>query len=131
MRAWLERFMYGRYGQDNLNRFLFVLALILSIVSLFTRLAILNSLAMVLLFFSIFRMFSRNTEKRARENFAYLRITERFTRFFSHIKTRLRQRKVYRFYRCPTCKQELRVPKGKGRICIRCPKCQASFEKET
>ena len=131
MRAWIERFMYGRYGQDNLNRFLFIFALILSLVSLLTRFAIVNSLALALLVVSIFRMFSRNAEKRARENFAYLRVTERFTHFFSHIKTRLHQRKSYRFYRCPSCKQQLRVPKGKGRIRIRCPKCQVSFEKET
>lgn len=131
MRAWMERFMYGRYGQDQLNRVLFIFALVLSIVSLFTRLAIVYSLAMVLLVFSMFRMFSRNIERRARENFSYLRIAERFTRFFSRIKTRLQQRKTYRFYRCPSCKQELRVPKGKGRIRIRCPKCQVSFEKET
>ena len=131
MKAWLGRFMYGRYGQDNLNRFLTVLALILFVVSIFTRWSVLNSLAMVILVFCLFRMFSRNTEKRGRENLAYLNVAGKVTGFFKRIKTRLSQMKTHRFYKCPSCKQQLRVPKGKGRINIRCPKCQMSFEKRT
>ncbi len=131
MRTRLERFMYGRYGQDDLTRFLSILVLIICIVAIFTKWTILNSLAMVLLFFCIFRMFSRNTEKRGWENIAFLRVKGKFIRFFSNIKIRLSQRKIHRFYKCPDCKQQLRVPKGKGRISIRCPKCHTSFEKKT
>lgn len=90
-----------------------------------------NSLATVSLLFCFFRMFSRNLEKRAQENLAFLRVRSKFIRFFNHIKTRLRQRKTHRFYKCPSCKQQLRVPKGKGLISIRCPKCQTTFKKKT
>jgi predicted membrane protein len=131
MKAWLGRFMYGRYGQDDLNRFLTVLSLIFLVTAIFTQWAILNSLTMVLLIFCIFRMFSRNTEKRGRENLAYLNAKGKVTGFFKRKKSRLSQTKTYRFYKCPSCKQQLRVPKGKGRINIRCPKCQMSFEKRT
>ncbi len=131
MRARLERFMYGRYGQDNLNRVLSISALILCIIALFTRWTILNSLAMVLLFYCIFRMFSRKTERRGQENMTFLRAKGRITQIYSTIKTRMNQRKTHRFYKCPSCKKQLRVPKGKGRISIRCPKCNASFEKRT
>jgi predicted membrane protein len=131
MEAWLQRFMYGRYGQDNLNSFLSIFALILCVISILTQWTILNSLALVLLFFSIFRMFSRNAEKRGQENMAFLCIKGKVTGFFSRIKIQMKQRKTHRFYNCPSCKQQLRVPKGKGRVRIRCPKCHTSFEKKT
>lgn len=82
MKAWFQRFMYGRYGQDNLNRFLSIFALILCIISMLTQWVFLNSLALVLLFFSIFRMFSRKAEKRGQENLAFLRIRGKVTEFF-------------------------------------------------
>jgi hypothetical protein len=131
MKAWLERFMYGRYGQDDLGRFLSFLALILCLVALLTQWTMLNSLALALLFFCIFRIFSRNAEKRGPENLAFLRAKGKFTQSCHRLKTRLRQRKTHRFYKCPTCKQQLRVPKGKGRIVILCPKCRTSFKQKT
>ena len=131
MKAWFQRFMYGRYGQDNLNRFLSIFALILCIISMLTQWVFLNSLALALLFFSIFRMFSRKAEKRRQENLAFLRIKGKVTGFFSRNKERLHYSKTHRFYKCPSCKQSLRVPRGKGRVLIHCPKCHASFEKRT
>ncbi|HCS72906.1 MAG TPA: hypothetical protein DIW17_03415 [Clostridiales bacterium] len=131
MRSWLQRFMYGRYGQDNLSRFLIVLALVLSVVSIFTRWVLLNYLGMVLLIVSIFRMFSRNASARAQENYGYLRAKGKVIQFFKQIKLKINQRDTHRFYRCPSCKQQLRVPRGKGLITIRCPKCKTSFTKKT
>jgi LSD1 subclass zinc finger protein len=124
MREWIQRFMYARYGQDDLNRFLCIFALILTIINTFIRWAVLSSLATAFLFLCFFRMFSRNSEKRVQENLAFLR-------FFNRFKSRFSQRKTHRFYKCPTCKQRLRVPKGKGNISIRCPKCQTIFKKKT
>ena len=131
MRSWLQRFMYGRYGQDDLSRFMIILALIFSVLSIFTRWVLLNSLGMILLFLTAFRMFSRNTSARAQENLGYLRARGKVIQFFKNIKLRLSQRSTHRFYRCPSCKQQLRVPKGKGLITIRCPKCKTSFERKT
>ncbi len=123
--------MYGRYGHDDLNRFLFISVLIVYIVFIFTQWTMLNSLAMVLLFLCIFRMLSRSTEKREQENRAFLKAKRKLTDSFHPIIIRLRQRKTHRFYKCPSCKQSLRVPKGKGRITIHCPKCHTSFKKKT
>lgn len=131
MKAWLQRLMYGRYGQDDLNRFLSVSALVLCLVSVLIQGPIVSSLAMVLMFFCLFRMFSRNTEKRGRENLAFLRAKERITQFFSLTKNRISQRKTHRFYACPSCKRVLRVPRGKGLIRIHCPNCRTAFEKRT
>ncbi len=131
MRSWLQRFMYGRYGQDDLSRFMIILALIFSVLSIFTRWVVLNTLGMVLIFLTAFRMFSRNTSARAQENYGYLRARGKVIQFFKNIKLRLTQRNTHRFYRCPSCKQQLRVPKGKGLITIRCPKCKTSFKQKT
>ncbi|MGI6160434.1 MAG: zinc finger domain-containing protein [Christensenellales bacterium] len=131
MKDWLRRFMYGRYGQDHLNRFLSIVALIILVASMITRSSILNTLALIILIFNIFRMFSRNLEKRRQENMAYIRLRGKVMSFFNGFKSRMAQRNTHRFYKCPSCRQQLRVPKGKGRISIRCPKCQTSFEKKT
>ena len=131
MKERLARFMYGRYGQDDLNRFLSILVMILCIFSILTHRTILYSLALGFLVYSIFRMLSRNIDKRKQENFGYLRIKGKITAFFSRIKNRWHNRKTYRYYECPSCKQKIRVPKGKGRIRIHCPKCQTPFERKT
>ena len=131
MKAWLQRFMYGRYGQDDLGRFLMIAALLVYIASLWTRWAVVTFLAVLLLALCIFRMLSRDAGKRGAENRAFLRIYERCGGFFSETKNRFRQRKTHRFYSCPACKQPLRVPKGKGHITIHCPKCKTSFDKRT
>ena len=119
----LQRFMMGRYGTDKLNMVLLVTGLVMTIVSLFIHFPWVNLALMVvsytLMGFAIFRTFSRNTYKRYREN-------QRFLMFFQ----RLRDRK-HRYSNCPRCRQQVRVPRGKGRISITCPKCKEKFIKKT
>ena len=118
MREKLMRFMQGRYGTDRLNRFLMVLALVFLVISfLGGRGFYLGALA--LLGWSYFRMFSRNIAKRAAEYRARC--------FFQKQKNNLVQRKTHHIYRCPGCRQKIRVPRGRGRIAIRCQKCGTEF----
>lgn len=131
MRAWLERLMYGRYGQDNLNRFLSIVALVLCFLSLFVQWQALYWITLVILGVTLFRMFSRNGAARSKENLAFLRIQTKVLLPFRRAKKHFTQRKTHRFFFCPNCKQEVRVPKGKGNITITCPKCQTKFEKKT
>lgn len=143
--------MYGRYGTDQLNRFLSFAALILLIIGLFVRASLLDLVALILLFVIYFRMLSRNTSKRYAENERFLRLAEKVTggrfggssggsRSFGGGQTKTRksdrraeweQRRIYRFYSCPHCAQRVRVPRGKGKICITCPKCRTEFIKHT
>ena len=131
MRERLQRWMYGRYGQDDLNRFLSIFTLLLCVVSLFVQWPILSGLLALLLGWMLFRMFSRNGAARAKENHAFLKVKNRALRPFRRMRKHFAQRKTHRFFRCPQCKQELRVPVGKGSITITCPKCQTKFEKKT
>ncbi len=123
MKMGLQRFMAGRYGTDKLNTALLILGLVLCVVSMFLpaglAVVIATTLAYVCSVLVIFRSFSRNTYKRYQENRRYLALLER-------IKDR-----EHRYFACPKCKQSVRVPKGKGKIAITCPKCREKFIKKT
>ena len=116
---WFARFMYGRYGSDKLNMVLLITGLAISLIGSFSGLWLLSYLSWIPFFLVIFRMFSRNIPARRREN-------QRFLSFFSRLKDR-----DNRYFNCPQCKQTVRVPKGKGKISIRCPKCGNKFIKKT
>ena len=127
MRNRFLRFMAGRYGQDELNRVILFIALVLLILSMFQPMRFLYVFALLILVYAYFRMFSRNITKRSRENQWYLDRKYRAVSKCSTAKKHWSQRKIYRFYRCPGCKQTVRVPRGKGRIEITCPRCRTSF----
>jgi len=122
-------FMQGRYGNDELSRFLSVCGMILLVLSLIPVLRILYFLALILLFWVCFRSFSRNVYKRQAERSFYLLKKRAFLSWFGTLKKRWADRKTHKYYKCPHCKKLLRVPKGKIRIT--CPQCQTSFSKKT
>ena len=135
MRAWFARIMAGRNGPDHLNRFLSVVFLILSVCSMFVRnprlASVLYTLSMALFLYVMFRMFSRNIYRRQQENGAYLRERYKITSWWNGLRDRWAQRKDYRFYKCPSCRTRLRVPRGKGKLNIVCRKCGTSFQRRT
>lgn len=138
MRARLQRFMIGRYGSDGLNKFLSIAALACLVLSLVLNLfganifvSILYALGLGLLVYSYFRMLSRNTQKRYAENLAYYNMANRWKNKWKTQRVHFAQRKLYHFYKCPSCRQALRVPRGRGRIEITCPKCHTNFVKKS
>ena len=120
--------MRGRYGMDPLGRFLFVIIMILLVVSIFFPNLILYSISLALLIWSYFRMLSRNTYKRNAENEAFMKLTRAPRVWLNTQKRDAQIRKTHRLFRCPNCKQKIKVPKGKGRIMVRCPKCNTEFQ---
>lgn len=131
MKARIERFMHGRYGMDNLNRALSIAIIALCLISFITRSALLEIAYILILALYVFRTMSKNTEKRVAENYAYLRLVGKPKGAFQKVRRRISQSRTHRFYKCPACRNTLRVPKGKGKIKISCPKCSASFEKRS
>ena len=127
----LQQFMIGRYGTDDFNKFLLIISFVLLILSLFGGHNLLYSVALILLIYCYFRMFSRNIYKRAAENTKYCELKNRFFGFFRREKDHAYQLKDYRFFKCPNCKQKVRVPTGKGKIKIHCPKCHTYFIKKS
>ena len=119
----LSRFMAGRYGTDKLNMVILGAGFFVCIVCIFVRVPIVNLvltlLSYGLMFWALFRSLSRNTYKRYEENRRFMRLVDR-------IKDR-----EHRYYSCPRCRQSVRVPRGKGKIAITCPKCKEKFIKKT
>ena len=130
MKAWFQRFMSGRYGFDQLNGFLCILSLILVVLGAWLS-GFLYWLGLALLLWCYYRMFSRSIQKRYAENMKYLSLQNQAKDWLARQKLRFDQRKVYRYFKCPHCKQAIRVPRGRGRISITCPKCGTSFIKKS
>ena len=127
----MQQFMVGRYGADELGRFISVSTLVCLLVSLFTKWRILYWIGLFLIFYTYFRMFSKNVSKRYQENQKFLTLRYKAVAKWSIKKKHFLERKIYRFYKCPQCKQKVRVPKGRGKICITCPKCRTEFVKKS
>lgn len=127
----MQRFMYGRYGMDALGKFLSWFSIILLLCSMLSGLDFLYFLALACLIWCYFRMFSRNVQKRYQENCIYYRYTNKIRDFFKRQRSYMQQRKTHHIYKCPQCRQKIRVPKGKGRIAIRCRKCGTEFIKNS
>ena len=134
-RNFLARSMAGRYGTDQLNRALNFATLVFLVLSLFIGRSGVGSLIWLLalagLVWGSFRTFSRNIPKRRRENEAYLGLTRKLRDRFRGARDRFRQRKDYRFFRCPSCRTWLRVPRGKGKLNITCRQCGERFTRST
>ncbi len=141
MKERLRKFMVGRYGADELNRFLticgWVLLLAGFVLSSIQRNAtqilgsLMVTLSWALLIWSIFRTLSKNTQKRASENYQYFVYKNKVVSWWKQRKTRWQDRKVHRYFRCPQCRATVRVPKGKGKIRITCPHCKNQFVKKS
>ncbi len=131
MRDRLQRFMMGRYGVDDLEKFLLGLLLGLMVLNLFVQSGILSAVTFGLLVCSYFRMFSRNIQARYQENVKYLEIKRKVTGFFKLKKKHAGDLRTHHIYKCPSCGQKIRVPRGRGRIVITCPKCRQEFEKKS
>ena len=141
MKERLRKFMVGRYGADELNRFLTICGWVLllagfvlsSIQKNATHIlgSLMVTLSWALLIWSIFRTLSKNTQKRASENYQYFVYKNKVVSWWKQRKTRWQDRKVHRYFRCPQCRATVRVPKGKGKIRITCPHCKNQFVKKS
>ncbi len=134
MRARLQQFMMGRYGADQLAGLQLALWLICFFLSVFLKGAVSTVFDVIAIFFMIwyiYRVMSRDTYRRSLENQKFLNMTAGIRKTFTRQKNHMEQRRYYHLYKCPTCRQIVRVPKGKGRISITCPKCRTEFIKNS
>lgn len=131
MKEKLIRFMYGRYGADSFGKFLSGAGIVLLLLSIFFPYRIIYLFAWAFIIYAYFRMFSKNIYKRSAENQAFLKYTAGIRGFWLNQKNLMVQRKTHHIYKCPSCKQKIRIPRGKGKIEIRCPKCQTTFIKRS
>lgn len=131
MQSKIIHFMRGRYGVfDTLNKFLLVVSFILLIFLSFIPVRFLIIFPIVLLGYVYFRVFSKKIYVRANENRKFMQATAGIRKKYHFYKAAFKNRKTYRYFHCPECKQEIRAPKGKGKIKITCSKCQHQFVKK-
>lgn len=127
VRERMRGFMTGRYGADQLSRVYLGITMACLVISLFTKWQIFYMIGIVLLVYTYFRIFSKNISKRYEENQKFLNWRYQLAVKRNRRKTQWEQRKIYRYFKCPGCKQKVRIPKGKGKVAITCPRCHMEF----
>jgi ABC-type transport system involved in cytochrome bd biosynthesis fused ATPase/permease subunit len=127
----LRKFMYGRYGFDQLSRALVITSLLITLITTFTRSNILVLIGYIPLVYAIYRMVSKDIQKRTQENMKYCQFAGLLRSKLNQLKLSLFGTKTHKYYKCAKCNQTIRVPRGKGKICITCPKCKTEFMKRT
>ena len=100
-------------------------------VTLFVHSGVLYMVALAGIIYAYYRAFSRNISRRYSENEAYLKVKYKVIGKFNNFKFRMKDRKTHVIFKCPNCSQKIRVPRGKGNISIKCPKCRIEFIKKT
>ena len=133
----LARFFWGRYGVDKLGWAILIVSMVLSFASSilsmksFVASTVLYVLSYALLIWMVWRMLSKNRQKRYAENAKFLSVWKNIKKWFDLQKNKLRDIKTHRYFACPNCRNNLRVPKGRGEITITCPVCKTRFDKKT
>ncbi len=131
MRQKMMAFMRGRYGLDRFSNFLVIAACVIIFINIFFKSNLVSLFALAVFVYAYSRIFSRNISKRSAENSWYLNKTYGIRRFFLREKDRAKIRRTHHIYRCPKCGQKMKVPKGRGRIEVTCPKCRYEFVKRS
>lgn len=130
MREKMMRFMQGRYGNDRLGQVMLGLAMVCVVLSLFW-IPFISTIGLVVLILTYYRMFSRQIARRTAENQKYLKLEWKLRAKLQKQKQSLAQRRTHRIYKCPNCRQKIRVPRNRGRIAISCRKCGTEFIRKT
>lgn len=134
IRKWMynfQRWMQGRYGYDEFSRFLIGASIVFLILSCARVLWFMYFVALACMIWAIYRCCSKNITVRLVERDKFLKITQKPHKFFSVQKMKWKDRKTYKYFKCSGCGATLRVPKGKGKIEITCPKCHKSEIKQS
>ena len=129
-KASFANFMTGRYGGDQLSRASVITGLVLYVLAMLTRFTLFSYLGLALYIWSLYRMFSRNVEKRGLENQKYLQIVGNFRTNTTQAKNRAKNSKEYKYFKCPQCHSWLKLPRGVGEVTVTCGKCQHQFRKK-
>jgi len=123
--------MTGRYGPDHLGVALIILSLVLSVLYALIEYTPMLFISYFTFGLTLFRMLSRNINRRRAENDKFIKFWWPIKTKFKNLIRKIKDKRKYKYYKCPTCKTKLRVPKGKGKIKITCTKCWESLISET
>ncbi len=128
LRQKIEKFMYGRYGNDKFGMFLLYVSLILMIINAFFANLVLYFLYLFIFGYCVFRILSRNINKRYMENQKFEKISRKVISYFKLKRSIWRDRKTHVYTKCPRCRINIRLPKKAGKHQVKCPKCNTVFD---
>ncbi len=126
----IQQFMYGRNGIDRLGFALVIAGFVLNFIYVLTALRIFYFISVAVYCYALFRALSKNLYKRRAENQKFINLCYKAKNFWVGLKADFEERKTYKHFKCPNCKQKIRIPRGRGRVEIRCPKCSNKFVKK-
>ena len=126
----LKEFMYGRYGADQLSFALTVSGFVFYTVYVFSRFRLLYFFSLIVYGIAIYRTLSKNITKRRIENQKFMSLWYKVKNKWVGIRADFEERKTYKHFKCPNCGQKIRIPRGRGKVEIRCPKCSNKFIKK-
>ncbi len=126
----VRNFMIGRNGADQLSMAMLIAGIVLSLLTAITKLGIFNLLGLIVLILTIFRMFSRNLEKRRAENQKFVNFRANFGTNAKQLMNRLKSMKKYKYFKCPQCGARLRLPRKVGEVTVTCGKCKNQFKQK-
>ncbi len=124
----LHRFMYGRYGADQLFYALIIIFFVISVVNSFAHTILLFIAEYAVFIWAIYRYLSKNIYKRREENRKFINIWSKLKSFFSYIRDKIRDRKICRYRKCKYCRAALRLPISRGKHTVKCPRCGRRFD---
>ena len=130
IRAGLQKFMAVRRGADELSLALLIAGIVLSMLSSLFNLPVMHWLSLAIYIFALYRMLSRNLEKRYAENAAFLKLWRGKIPAVKQSINRMKNMKKYKYFKCPECKSRIRLPRGVGEVTVTCGKCHHAFKQK-
>ncbi len=129
-REGLRKLMVGRRGADELSLALLITGLVLSVLTSITRIGVFYLIGLVAYGFSIYRMFSRQIEKRYKENAKFLALWRGWRSSLKQFINRVKNMRKYKYFKCPECQSRLRLPRKVGEVTVTCGKCHHAFKQK-
>ena len=123
----IYKFMDGRYGIDELYKFLLIICTILILLNIIIKSKIIDIIELIILIISTIRFLSKNKSKRQKENQIYIKIKNKIIKYYQYQKKRYQDHNTHIYRKCPKCKQKIRLPLKKGKHTVKCPNCQHHF----
>lgn len=123
----IYKFMDGRYGIDELYKFLLIICTILILLNTIIKSKIIDIIELIILIISTIRFLSKNKSKRQKENQIYIKIKNKIIKYYQYQKKRHQDHNTHIYRKCPKCKQKIRLPLKKGKHTVKCPNCQHHF----
>ena len=126
----LREFMYGRYGTDKLSFSLVIAGFVFHVLSVFTTFRLLYLASLIVYGIALYRTLSKNINARQKENMKFEQFLWKMKNWWTGIRADFEERKTYKHFKCPSCGQKIRIPRGRGKVEVRCPKCSNRFIKK-